>query len=102
MERNQVGAMMLDLGFPADAVRIYGELLADDETFKLAAVRSPVDLSAHRWTVDTPEDYELVRRIYDELGRDDFSWRDALAVVEAHPDWPELNRDVTQKSLPHG
>ena len=72
------------------------------ETFKLAAVRSPVDLSAHRWTVDTPEDYELVRRIYDELGRDDFSWRDALAVVEAHPDWPELNRDVAQKSLPHG
>ena len=72
------------------------------ETFMLAAVRSPVDLSAHRWTVDTPEDYELVRRIYDELGRHDFSWRDALAVVEAHPDWPELNRDVAQKSLPHG
>jgi spore coat polysaccharide biosynthesis protein SpsF len=70
--------------------------------FSLAAVRSPVDLSAHRWTVDTAQDYELVRRIYDALGRDDFAWRDALAVVDAHPDWSELNRDVPQKSVPHG
>jgi spore coat polysaccharide biosynthesis protein SpsF len=69
------------------------------EEFKLGVVRSPVDLSTHRWTVDTPEDYELVRRIYDELGRDDFSWRDALAVVQAHPDWSELNRHVAQKSV---
>lgn len=70
------------------------------EQFKLGVVRSPVNLSTHRWTVDTPEDYELVRRIYDELGRDDFSWRDALAVVQAHPGWAELNRHVAQKSLP--
>jgi spore coat polysaccharide biosynthesis protein SpsF len=72
------------------------------DQFTLAAVRWPVDLSGHRWTVDTAEDYELVRRFYEEFGRNDFSWRDALAVVEAHPDWSELNRDVPQKSLPNG
>lgn len=68
--------------------------------FHLSRVSLPLDLSAHRWTVDTPEDYELVRRIYDELGRDDFSWLDALGVVEAHPGWSELNRNVTQKTVP--
>lgn len=68
--------------------------------FQLSRVSLPVDLSAHRWTVDTPEDYELVRRIYDELGRDDFSWLDALGVVEAHPGWSELNRNVRQKTVP--
>ena len=70
------------------------------ELFRLCRVGSDMDGSAHRWTVDTPEDYELVRRIYDALGRDDFSWREALAVVEAHPDWMELNRNVVQKVVP--
>ncbi|MEO8570327.1 MAG: glycosyltransferase family protein [Chloroflexota bacterium] len=70
------------------------------ERFGLAAVRLPVDLSGHRWTVDTPEDYELIRRIYDKLGRDDAPWRDALAVVEAHPDWSALNRHIEQKTVP--
>jgi spore coat polysaccharide biosynthesis protein SpsF len=70
------------------------------DRFRLTAVRSPIDLSVHRWTVDTPEDYELVRRIYGGLGRDDFSWRDALTVVEAHPEWSALNRHVEQKLVP--
>lgn len=70
------------------------------DRFRLTAVRNPVDLSAHRWTVDTPEDYELVRRIYDALGRDDFGWQEALAIVEANPDWSGLNRHVAQKVVP--
>lgn len=72
------------------------------ERFRLRRVASPVDLSAHRWTVDTPEDYELIRRIYERLGRDDFSWRDALTVIEGQPAWSELNRNVAQKPLPPG
>lgn len=70
------------------------------ERFRLRRVASPVDLSAHRWTVDTPEDYELIRRIYDRLGRDDFSWRDVLAVIEREPALSDLNRHVRQKAVP--
>jgi spore coat polysaccharide biosynthesis protein SpsF len=70
------------------------------ELFRLGRVASPVDLSGHRWTVDTPEDYELIRRIYDRLGRDDFSWRDVLAEIERQPALSDLNRHVAQKPLP--
>jgi spore coat polysaccharide biosynthesis protein SpsF len=70
------------------------------ERFRLTRVSSPIDLSVHRWTVDTPEDYELVARIYDTLGRDDFTWEEALAVVEGHPEWSALNRRVEQKIVP--
>jgi spore coat polysaccharide biosynthesis protein SpsF len=70
------------------------------ERFRLTRVSSPIDLSVHRWTVDTPEDYELVARIYDTLGRDDFTWQEALAVVEGHPEWSALNRHVEQKIVP--
>lgn len=71
------------------------------ERFRLLHV--PADGTSHheqRWSVDTAEDYELVRRIYETLGRDDFTWREALAVVEAHPAWASINRHVSQKSLP--
>ena len=70
------------------------------ERFRLLRVPAPADHSDHRWCVDTPEDYELVGRIYGALGGDRFGWRDALGVIEAHPDWAELNRHVEQKTVP--
>jgi spore coat polysaccharide biosynthesis protein SpsF len=70
------------------------------EKFRLLRVPGSEDHSGHRWCVDTAEDYELVRRIYSTLGRDDFGWREALAVIDAHPGWSELNRHVIQKTVP--
>ena len=55
------------------------------------------DCSEMRWTVDTPEDYALVCRIYEHFGHDRFSWTEVLAVLAAHPEWLELNRHVRQK-----
>jgi spore coat polysaccharide biosynthesis protein SpsF len=72
------------------------------EAFRLLRVPSPDDRSGLRWTVDTPEDFELVSRIYDALGTADFGWRQALAVIEAHPEWEDLNRAVRQKVVPPG
>ncbi len=69
------------------------------ERFRLLRVASDDDQSRHRWCVDTVEDFELVRRIYGAFGRDDFGWRDALGLVDAHPDWLELNRHVAQKAV---
>lgn len=65
--------------------------------FRLVAVRSAVDLSEHRWTLDTPEDLALITRIYDALGSDRFAWTEALALLEANSDWVRLNRHVVQK-----
>lgn len=69
------------------------------ERFRLAPVAWAQDHSEHRWTVDTQADYELVRTIYERLGRDDFTWLDALGVVEANPEWGWSNHDVVQKQV---
>ena len=37
---------------------------------------------------------------YEALGRDDFTWREALAVVEANPSSSSINREVVQKLVP--
>lgn len=68
--------------------------------FRLVGVQHRRDESAQRWSVDTADDYELVRRIFEALGRSDVTWREALAVVHAHPDWQQLNRHVEQKPVP--
>ena len=68
------------------------------DRFRLACVTHERDESAHRWTVDTADDYALVERLYTHFGHNHFAWQDALAAVEAHPEWRELNAHVLQKA----
>jgi spore coat polysaccharide biosynthesis protein SpsF len=70
------------------------------ELFRLLRVPADDDHSDVRWTLDTPEDYVLIARIYEALARDDFTWREALAVVEANPAWASINSGVVQKTVP--
>ena len=69
------------------------------ERYRLRNVASPVDLSHHRWTVDTPEDYALVSRLFDHLmpNRPNFTQADVLALLDAHPDWIAINQHIQQK-----
>lgn len=88
-------------GDPAWREHVTPYIYRHPERFRL--LRVPADGTSHpeqRWSVDTPEDYELVRRIYETLGRDDFTWLEALAVVEAHPAWASINRHISPKSVP--
>lgn len=85
---------------PASREHVTPFIYRHPDLFRLVRVPSDDDRSEHRWSIDTPNDYELVARIYDALGRDDFTWRQAMAIAEAHPDWMDLNRHVTQKTVP--
>jgi spore coat polysaccharide biosynthesis protein SpsF len=54
------------------------------ERFRLANLRNDQPLGEERWTVDTADDLERVRRITQQMrdaGNDDFGWRDVLAIV---------------------
>lgn len=69
------------------------------ERFRIEGYRGARDESAHRWTVDTPEDFALVEKIYAHFGGDEFTWQEALALIEQHPEWSRLNEHVEQKPL---
>jgi spore coat polysaccharide biosynthesis protein SpsF len=73
------------------------------ERFALANVRSTVDLSRYRWTVDAEEDLELVRRLIGLLypHRPTFGLADALDLMDRHPDLAAINRHVAQKATEH-
>lgn len=51
------------------------------ERFSHEVLRNAVDLSAERWTVDTPADLELVRSVVARLGTTSFTWRDVLDLL---------------------
>ncbi len=74
----------------------YGER---PELFALHSVRRPFDAHDLRWTVDTPDDLTVVRRLYDEL---DLADRDVevaelIAYVRAHPELAAINAHVAQR-----
>lgn len=69
------------------------------EQFRLLAITNPVDYSHHRWTVDTPEDFDLVTRIYEHFGHGAFHWREVIDLLEANPEWVKINQHIAQKKV---
>ncbi len=67
--------------------------------FRLADITYSEDQSRHRWTVDTPEDFELIRRIIEALYpvKPAFDLQDALRLIGEHPEWPLINAQIEQK-----
>jgi spore coat polysaccharide biosynthesis protein SpsF len=99
VSRGALEAAWRDDADPASREHVTPFLYRNPDRFRLVRVNGPDDRSAHRWCVDVPEDYELVRLIYDALGSDAFGWEEALAVVDANPEWSLLNSHVSQKTL---
>jgi len=88
---------------PYERAHVTPYIYRNPEKFRLLSVKSDTDYSAYRWTVDTPEDLELVRAVYARLDcGDDFGWRDVLEVQAREPGLIELNRHIRQKALEEG
>ena len=70
------------------------------ELFRIHSVTADENWSRYRWTVDTKEDLDLIRAIYEKIDKDDlFSWRDVLDLLKREPNLAEINRHIRQKSL---
>ena len=66
--------------------------------FKVLRVDHDPDYGDLRWTVDTPQDLELVRAIFERMaGRVDFGWLDVLELFQHEPELARLNAGVGQK-----
>jgi spore coat polysaccharide biosynthesis protein SpsF len=68
--------------------------------FKVALLHHTTDFGDYRWTVDTPEDLEFMRQVYNRFdGRDDFTWQEVLDLVHDHPELAKINAGVQHKTL---
>ena len=70
------------------------------ERYRLRSVTSGrPEAGELRLTVDTPEDYELIRTIFEQLYPADpeFGLPEILALLDARPELAAINRHVEQK-----
>ncbi|MBW8725402.1 MAG: glycosyltransferase family protein [Inquilinus limosus] len=79
---------------PSEREHVTRFIYTRPERFRLGSLVGDIDLSAERWTVDTPEDLALVRAVYAALypANPAFATEDILAFLAAHPEIAALNR----------
>jgi spore coat polysaccharide biosynthesis protein SpsF len=84
---------------PAEREHVTPYIYWRPDRFRIKSVQMIPDLSHHRWTVDTPEDFELVTRILEVLypKNPHFTLEDVLDLLSANPAWEYVNRHVAQK-----
>ena len=88
---------------PADHEHVSLYIYEHPERYKLGGLRAPDALCApdYRLCVDTPDDLEVIRKIYETLYPKNpaFSALDILNFMRQHPDIAELNSHVRQKPV---
>lgn len=68
--------------------------------FRTFSVEDSPDYSDLRLTVDTEEDLELVRQVYEHLGREGrFTWMDVVDLMRREPALAAVNAHIEQKNL---
>ena len=66
---------------------------------QFAHVTRPTDRSAYRLTVDTVEDFELIRLLIEEYQADTLRVEELIALLDEHPELVALNAHIEQKKL---
>ena len=84
---------------PEDREHVTRFVWRQPERFHLGSVTDDDDHSDLRWTVDTPEDLEVVRAVYRDLVHREptFGYQAVLRHAATFPAIHALNRDVVQK-----
>jgi len=84
---------------PFEREHVMPYLYDQDGRFRVLVVHHDPDYGALRWTVDTPEDLEVIRRVFAYFkGRDDFGWLEVLKLFEQHPELAEINAQIQHKA----
>lgn len=65
--------------------------------FKRASVTNDQDFSGERWTVDEPEDSDVISAIINHFYPNlDFRWQDVLDLKKSHPEYFKANQNITR------
>lgn len=85
-------ALETDKQFDREHVTPY---LREGDRFRQDAMQNDEDLSALRWTVDEPADFEVVLNVFAHFAPDtDFTWRQVLALQRSQPQLFAANQQL--------
>ena len=84
---------------PARREHVTPYIRENPNLFRITSIGSSTDYSNQRWTLDTGEDLEFVRCIYNYFGHDRFTWKEVLSTLSDHPQWLKINQHVQQREI---
>lgn len=66
------------------------------ELLRISHLKQAENLSSRRWTIDYPEDYQLLKRIFGELypGNPVFGMQEILDFLAGHPELEQINAHI--------
>lgn len=78
-------------------------LLEHLDRFKIFSFKQKENLSSFRWTVDTEEDFEVIKFIIEHLYPENpnFTTEDILNLYKIFPKLLKINAEIKQKVIPH-
>jgi spore coat polysaccharide biosynthesis protein SpsF len=84
---------------PAEREHVFPYLYDQPGRFNLKILNHEPDYGSLRWTVDTADDLELIRRIYEYYSPlEDFRWQAVLELMESKPELTLINAGTSHKS----
>lgn len=86
---------------PSDREHVTPFIYRNKQRFRLANVAYEKDFSRHRWTVDTEEDFALIKRIIEELypGNPTYGMADILRLFDRDPGMFLMNAHVEKNEV---
>lgn len=88
-----------DAGEKHEREHVMPYLYSTPGRFKVVQLNYNEDLGHLRWTLDTPQDLLLLRRIYRHFnGANDFTWLDVLRLYREKPRMFDVNASVQHKT----
>lgn len=88
-----------EAGEPREREHVTPYIYNHPELFRLGGVENATDQSRFRWTVDTEEDFMLIRAILEKNAPANpmFSWENIVNFMDDNPELFEVNCHVRQK-----
>lgn len=76
--------------------------LRTSSAIKRSFVVHEADLSHYRWTVDEPEDFQVITKVFEAFyPRKDFSWYEVLELMDKKPEIFEMNNRIKRNEGAH-
>lgn len=84
-----------------DREHVTAYFYSNPDLFRIEHIKGEQNYSNFRWTVDTPEDFDLIERILKKLydGNKLFHMNDVFQLLTRHPEWNDINAHIEQKKL---
>lgn len=78
---------------PSEREHVTPYIWKHPDLFKIMNVVNDVDLSAKRWTLDTPDDFTLIKRIINacNTAKKIGLLSEVVGLLAEHPDWEKIN-----------